>query len=91
MPPVVWYGPQTGLGFVFTIWGLPSDERSRGGIPECGGEGGSPLLPGFETGAFRLACGLAAQPAQNVGGLNVLGTLDVSKAVTDAYLELRFE
>ena len=43
------------------------------------------------TRAFRHACRLAAQPAQDVGRLDVLGPLDVSKTITDACLELRFE
>jgi len=50
-----------------------------------------PLAPWKCFRAFRLACGLAAQPAQNLGGLNDLGTLDVPKAATDVYLELRFK
>ena len=31
------------------------------------------------------------QPVQNVGGLNVLGTLEVFTSFVDADLELRFE
>ena len=80
-----------GLGICVHDWGLPSDERSKGGIPECGGEGGSPLLPGNSARAFRTYRGLALQPAQNVGGLNVLGALDVLTSLANAYLELRFE
>ena len=54
------------------------------------GKGGIPLLPGRSRG-FPDLVGLAAQPAQNVGGLAVLGTLDVLTHVDNAPLELRFE
>jgi hypothetical protein len=37
-----------GLGICVHDWDLPSDERRKGGIPECGGEGGGPLLLGVE-------------------------------------------
>ena len=60
------------------------------GLPECGGKVGSPCSPA-EAGAFRTWVGLAAQPAQDVGGLNVLSTLDVLAQVDDASLELRFD
>ena len=60
------------------------------GLPECGGKVGSPCSPA-EAGACRTWIGLAAQPAQNVGGLNVLGTLDVLTQVDNDPLELRFD
>ena len=62
------------------------------GLPECGGKVGSPCSPA-EAGACRtwIEMGLAAQPAQNVSGLNVLSTLDVLADVENASLELRFE
>jgi len=60
------------------------------GFRNAGAKAGAPCSPA-NAGAFRLACGLAAQPAQDMGRLDVLGTLDVSKAVTDACLELRFK
>ena len=60
------------------------------GLPECGGKVGSPCSPA-EAGACRTWVGLAAQPAQDVRGLNVLSTLDVLTRVDNAPLELRFE
>jgi len=60
------------------------------GLPECGGKVGSPCSPA-EAGACRTWIGLAAQPAQDVGGLNVLGTLDVLTQVDNDPLELRFD
>ena len=44
-----------------------------------------------EARAFRTSVGLAAQPAQDVGGLDVLGTLNVLTHFADTDLELRFE
>ena len=55
------------------------------------GKGGIPLLPGRSRGFPDLEVGLAAQPAQNVGGLNVLSTLDVLTHIDNVPLELRFE
>ena len=60
------------------------------GLPECRGKVGSPCSPA-EAGACRTWGGLAAQPAQNVSSLNVLGTLDVLTHLADTDLELRFE
>ena len=54
------------------------------------GKGGIPLLLGRSRDFPDLA-GLAAQPAQNVGGLNVLGTLDVLAHLANVHLEPRFE
>jgi len=54
------------------------------------GKVGSPCSP-VEAGAFRTYIRLAAQPAQNLGGLNVLGKLDVLTHVDNAPLELRFK
>jgi hypothetical protein len=54
------------------------------------GKGGIPLLPGRSRGLPDLS-GLAAQPAQDVGGLDVLSTLDVLAHVDNAPLELRLE
>ena len=60
------------------------------GLPECGGKVGSPCSPA-EAGACRTWVGSAAQPAQDVSGLNVPSTLDVLAHVDNAPLELRFE
>ena len=46
-----------------------------------------PLAPWNSAKAFWTYRGLALQPAQNVGGLNVLGTLDVFTSPVDADLE----
>ena len=40
---------------------------------------------------FPVYRGLALQPAQNVGGLNVLGALDLFTSPMDADLKLRFK
>jgi len=50
-----------------------------------------PLAPWKCARAFRTYRGLALQPAQNVGRLNVLGALDVLTNLANAFLELRFE
>jgi len=50
-----------------------------------------PLAPRQRARAFRAYRGLALEPAQNVGGLNVLGALDVFTYLANAFLELRFE
>ena len=90
VPPVIWYGPQTGLGFVFTIGVSP---RTRGVEVGSGmrGRRREPLAPWHRAKAFRAYRYLALQPVQNVGGLGVLGTLDVRTKLANACLELRFE
>ena len=50
-----------------------------------------PLAPWKSTKAFWTYGGLALQPAQNVGGLNVLGALDVFTSPVNAFLDLRFK
>ena len=50
-----------------------------------------PLAPWHRAKAFRTYRYLALQPAQNVGRLNVLGTLDVLTNLANAFLDLGFE
>ena len=50
-----------------------------------------PLAPWNSSKAFWTYRGLAVQPAQNVGTLDVLGALEVFTSPVDADLKLRFE
>ena len=50
-----------------------------------------PLAPWNSSKAFWTYRGLAVQPAQNVGTLDVLGALEVFTSPVDADLKLRFK
>ncbi len=60
-------------------------------VPGIRGLRWEPLAPWRCARAFRLACWLAAEPAQDVSGLDVLGSLDVLACFANALLELRFK
>jgi hypothetical protein len=72
-------------------WDLPSDERRKGRHSRMRGRRREPLAPWKSTKAFWTYGELTLQPAQNVGGLNVVGTLDILTRPLDADLELDFD
>src|SRR5208282_1925922 len=73
MPPVVWYGPQTGLGFVFTIGLSPRTRGAEVGFRNAGAKAGAPcsleMLQGFPglqgiSSAASAECGRIELPSR---------------------------
>src|SRR5208283_3007109 len=71
MPPVVWYGPQTGLGFVFTIGVSPRTRGAKVGFRNAGAKAGAPCslaysqgFPGLQgiSSAASAECGRTESP-----------------------------